>query len=292
MICDSIGIVGFGLIGSSIAHNIRDRKLAGHIACVDQDTDVCRYVLDADLADTASHKAAVLANCDIIFICVPVGAVKFVMQEITPYLKQGSVITDVGSVKTQVIHDITNQLPSSVSYVPGHPMAGTEFSGPQAGFASLFADKKWLLTPMNDTPLQSVELIEKFCTAMGANVHILPGDLHDKIVAMTSHLPQLISYIVMNTAEDMEGDIGHEIIPYSANGFHGFARIAASDPIMWRDVYLTNTDNVLDVIERFEDGLKAMKTAITSKDHGAMFDYFKKSRDCRLDYLRKKGELK
>ena len=291
MMFQSVGIIGFGLIGSSIAHNIRDHHLADRIVCVDQDPGVCRYGLDKGLADQASTNADHLADCDLLILCVPVGSVKEVIQQIKPHLKNGAIITDVGSVKTPVIRDVMDHLPAGVSYVPGHPMAGTEFSGPQAGFSSLFTDKKWLLTPVAETPIAAVQVVEEFCAAMGAQVHILPGDLHDQIVAMTSHLPQLISYIVMNTADDLEAEINHAVLPYSANGFHGFARIAASDPVMWRDIYLTNRDHVLAVIDRFEKGLSAMKEAIAHQDQVATFDYFSKSRDCRLNYLRQKGDL-
>jgi cyclohexadieny/prephenate dehydrogenase len=283
----TVGIIGFGLIGSSIAHNLRDRGLCDKIVCLDKDKDVCDYVLNNRLADQASDNPENIAECDLVILSVPVRAIAPVMESIQPYLRSNTIVTDVGSVKQNVIESVLQYLPPDVEYVPGHPMAGTEFSGPAAGFLELFEGKKWLLTPLENTSLDSLSKIQGLCESMGSDVYILPADKHDTIVGMTSHLPQLISYIVMNTAEDLETDINHDVIPYSANGFHGFARIAASDPIMWRDIYLTNQGNILNIIDRFETQLARMKQAIQNRDDKDLYDYFAKSKSCRENYLKK-----
>jgi len=287
----TVGIIGFGLIGSSIAHNIRDKKLANKIICLDNNQQVCNDVLDMGLADIAETTPDIISACDLIFICVPVMGMSIVMKQIAPFLNKNTIITDVGSVKGQIVKDSESYLPYPENFVAGHPMAGTEFSGPKAGFNELFVNKKWLLTPTTKTNKNTAASVKNFCKSMGAQVKILDVDIHDKVVAMTSHLPQLISYMIMNASNDLELDLNHDVINYSANGFHGFARISLSDPIMWRDVYRANKTEMLDILNRFQSEINSMRQAIENEDSETMEKYFEKSRRRRLQHLKDKKEL-
>ena len=292
MIFNTVGIIGFGLIGSSIAHNIRNKNLASNIICLDTDQNVCDTALDLGLADHASTKPDIIAQCDLIILAVPVGAMEHVMRVIIPFIKDKTIITDVGSVKMAVIEKIEKLCPDTIEFIAGHPVAGTEFSGPEAGFEDLFKDKLWLLTPSDKTSTVAIDKIKDFCRLMGAIVHIMQPKIHDKTLAMTSHLPQLISYMIMNAADDLGRDLNHDVISYSANGFHGFARIAVSDPTMWRDIYLNNKMEILNILDGFQEHIDLMRGYIVDEKGEEMYNYFEKSKQRRLKHLSDKDKAK
>ncbi len=281
----TITIIGFGLIGSSIARKIRRVAPDIHIVCYDHSEDVCRKVIDLNLADSVSSDPAVVGGSNLVILAVPVGAMPGIVQSILPHLTENTIITDVGSVKEQVVYDIELVLPNDIAFVAGHPIAGTEFSGPEAGFAELFENRLWILTPTAQTPALAIQHVQEFCENLGANVKIMPPDIHDRTLAMTSHLPQLISYMMIHAADRLGQDLHHDVISCSANGFHGFARIAASDPVMWRDVYLTNKDHVLEAIDRFQNTLSQMRHMVENGDGQGMHDFFSASRARHLKHL-------
>ena len=285
---DKVSIAGFGLIGSSIAHNCLNKNLAKQVVCYDLSEDVCSRVMELKLAHQASTDPSVIKGSDLLIICVPVGAIALALSSLKPYIDHGMIVTDVGSVKVAAMKAAKEHLPNPSRFVAGHPMAGTEFSGPDAGFESLFEGKLWLLTPDDETDIRALEDVQSFCTSMGANVSILESGRHDHTVAMTSHLPQLISYGIMQAADRLATDLGHDVLSYSANGFHGFARIAISDPIMWRDIYLNNKDHALDVMDRFSEILDQMRNMIEKEEGAAMQEFFTRSRECRLQHLERK----
>lgn len=287
----TIAIIGFGLIGSSIARKVRQISPQTHIICLDRDEVACETVSMLGLADTVSSDPQCVQPADLVILATPVGAMRSVVRDITPYLREGCVITDVGSVKEEIVRDIDDILPDTIPFVAGHPIAGTEFSGPDAGFAELFEGRLWLLTPSDKTPALALQSVREFCEGLGAEVKIMAPDVHDRTLAMTSHLPQLISYMIIHTADQLGKDLRQDVIACSANGFHGFARIAASDPTMWRDVYLTNKDHVLEAIDRFQSTLGQLRQSIEQGDGQAMHDFFSASRTRHLQHIESKKRL-
>ncbi len=276
-----IAIVGMGLIGSSLARAIRARMPTVALSVTDADPAVRARVLDLDLADDVADTAgAAVIDADLVILCVPVGAMAAVAASMAANLPAGCVVSDVGSVKGRVLADLATALPG-VAIVPAHPVAGTEKSGPDAGFASLFAGRWCILTPAAGTDGAAVEQVAAFWTRLGAMVETMDAAHHDLVLAVTSHLPHLIAYSIVGTAADMEAVTRSEVIKYSAGGFRDFTRIAASDPVMWRDVFLSNRDAVLDVLQRFTEDLTALQRAIRWGDGDALEALFTRTRDVR-----------
>ncbi len=277
-----ITIIGFGLIGSSLARAIIEKKLADTIVCVDNDQEVCNKVLAMGLADDATTDPALgVPGSDLVVLCVPVGKMGEVADKMVSALEEGCIVTDVGSVKTAVIETLQPRLPSFVHFVPGHPVAGTEFSGPEHGFSELFIDRWCVLTPQDHTELKPIEKITQFWEACGSNVEIMNSEYHDLVLGITSHLPHLIAYTIVDTASQLEDDIQSDVIKFSASGFRDFTRIAASDPTMWRDVFLNNKDAVLEILQRFTEDLTALQKAIRKQDGDYLYKTFSETREIR-----------
>jgi cyclohexadieny/prephenate dehydrogenase len=279
---NQVTIIGFGLIGSSLARVIIEKKLAQSIVCVDKSKEVCEKVLALGLADDATADPALgVAGSDLVILSAPVGVMAEIGDLIADNLEEGCIVTDVGSVKTSVIKALQPRLPSSVHLVPAHPIAGTEFSGPEHGFAELFINRWCILTPQSHTELQAIEKITKLWEACGSNVEIMGAEHHDLVLGITSHLPHLIAYTIVGTATDLEDDIKSEVIKFSASGFRDFTRIAASDPVMWRDIFLNNKDAVLEMLQRFSEDLTALQKAIRKQDGDYLYRHFKETREIR-----------
>jgi cyclohexadieny/prephenate dehydrogenase len=276
-----VSIIGLGLIGSSIARAVRQHmptvRLTGHDADPQVRSIADRLQLCDDIADTAG---AAVTDSDLVLLCVPVGAMAAAAQEIAADLPADAVVSDVGSSKAGIAAALRAALPHA-QIVPAHPVAGTENSGPEAGFASLFHGRWCILTPVEDTNPAAVARVEAFWQALGANVETMTPEHHDLVLAVTSHLPHLIAYTIVGTASDLEQVTRSEVIKYSAGGFRDFTRIAASDPTMWRDVFLANKDAVLEMLQRFSEDLTALQRAIRWGDGDALFDLFTRTRAIR-----------
>jgi cyclohexadieny/prephenate dehydrogenase len=255
-----VAIIGMGLIGSSLARAVRETMPTVRLVVSDGDAAVRKRVLALDIADDVTENAgAAVVDAELIILAVPVGAMGAVAGEIARELSPGAIVTDVGSVKGRVLADLTAALPG-IDVVPGHPVAGTEKSGPDAGFASLFKDRWCILTPAAEGPASA--RVAAFWTRLGAKVEVMEAGHHDRVLAVTSHLPHLIAYSIVGTASDLETVTRGEVIKYSAGGFRDFTRIAASDPVMWRDVFLNNREAVLETLGRFTEDLVALQRAI------------------------------
>jgi cyclohexadieny/prephenate dehydrogenase len=275
-------IIGVGLIGSSIARAARKQGLAEEIVAVDRDADVRARVTALGLADRVTGDAAkAVAGADHVILCVPVMANGALAAAIGPHLAPGAIVSDVGSVKGSVVRDVAPHLPAGVAFVPAHPVAGTEHSGPEAGFAELFVNRWSILTPPEGTDEAATGRIRAFWEAMGANVEIMTPEHHDLVLAITSHVPHLIAYNIVGTAADMEKVTQSEVIKFSAGGFRDFTRIAASDPTMWRDVFLTNKDAVLEMLGRFNEDLLALQRMIRWGDGDGLHELFTRTRTIR-----------
>lgn len=279
---ERVAIIGMGLIGSSIARGTEKYGLANIVVAADIDADVCQKVIELQIADYVTDDLArAVEDADLVIISVPVGAMKAVAREIAPHLKAGAIITDTGSVKVSVIESLKSFLPETVDLVPAHPIAGTEFSGPEAGFADLFVKRWCILTPLDETNIRSVEKLTQFWEALGSMIEIMNPRHHDLVLGITSHLPHLIAYTIVGTANALEDDIKSEVIKFSASGFRDFTRIAASDPTMWRDVFLNNKTAVLEVLQRFNEDLTALQKAIRQGDGDYLYQTFSKTRAIR-----------
>jgi cyclohexadieny/prephenate dehydrogenase len=277
-----VAIIGLGLIGSSIAHAARRGGLADEIVGFDASADVRARAAALNFCDAVADDAATaVADAGLVILCVPVGACGAVAQAIAPRLKPGVILSDVGSVKGAVIRDVVPHLPQGVHFIPAHPIAGTEFSGPEAGFASLF-DNRWaILTPLPGADAAAVARLKGFWQGLGSNVDAMDPSHHDLVLAITSHLPHLIAYNIVGTAHDLETVTEGEVIKYSAGGFRDFTRIAASDPTMWRDVFVANKDAVLEILGRFTEDLQALSRAIRWGEADKLFDLFTRTREIR-----------
>jgi len=283
---EKITIIGMGLIGSSIARNIMEKKLAKTLVAADVNTDVCQTVANIGIADIVTDDlVASVEGADVVILCVPVGAMRNVAERIAPNLKDGAIISDVGSVKVSVIDAIKPFCRSGIDIVPAHPIAGTEFSGPEAGFSGLFQDRWCILTPLPEASIKSVEVITKLWEACGSRVEIMGAKHHDLVLGITSHLPHLIAYTIVGTANELEDDIKSEVIKFSASGFRDFTRIAASDPTMWRDVFLNNKEAVLEVLGRFNEDLTALQRAIRKGDGEYLYQKFSDTRTIRKEIV-------
>jgi len=279
---DKIAIIGLGLIGSSIAHAARRGGLAKEISGHDASPEVLNRAgkigfcdsLHADIGDCVE-------DAQLVILCAPVGAYKAIAEQIAPNLAKGAILSDVGSVKGAVIRDVSPFVPQDVHFIPAHPIAGTEYSGPDAGFASLF-DGRWaILTPGPRSDKGAVEKLKGFWQGLGSQVDVMDWSHHDLVLAITSHLPHLIAYNIVGTAHDLEKVTEGEVIKYSASGFRDFTRIAASDPTMWRDVFLNNRDAVLEVLGRFNEDLAVLQRAVRNGDGQFLFDFFTRNRAVR-----------
>ncbi|MDJ0448950.1 prephenate/arogenate dehydrogenase family protein [Methylocystis sp. JR02] len=281
-IFDRLAIIGAGLIGSSIARAARDYGAAGEIAIVDASQQVMARVRELGIADDAGGDVAqALKGADLIIICTPVGVCGVVAQAIAPHLEKGAILSDVGSVKGAVVAQIAPHVPSGVHFIPAHPLAGTEFSGPDAGFATLFQNRWSILTPLEGADVAAVARLANFWTRIGAKVETMSPEHHDKVLALTSHLPHLIAYNIVGTADDFGEQTRSEVIKFSASGFRDFTRIAASDPTMWRDIFLNNREAVLEMLGRFNEDLSALQRMIRRGDGEGLFDFFTRTRAIR-----------
>jgi cyclohexadieny/prephenate dehydrogenase len=277
----NIAIIGIGLIGSSIAHAVRETMPTARITGYDADPAVRARVIELGFCDDVSDSAgAAVTDADLVILCVPVGVMADVAAEIAEDLPGDAVISDVGSSKESVLAALTAALPGA-RIIPAHPVAGTENSGPDAGFATLFHDRWCILTPPDDAAEGDVERVKAFWQKLGANIEIMDAKHHDLVLAVTSHLPHLIAYTIVGTASDLEDVTRGEVIKYSAGGFRDFTRIAASDPTMWRDVFLSNKEAVLEMLQRFSEDLSALQRAIRWDKGDELFDLFTKTRAIR-----------
>lgn len=279
---ESVAIIGFGLIGSSIARAARHLKLVREIVAIDRDETVLAYARDLKLADkTTTDAASGVRGCDLVILCVPVGVCGMVAKAMKASLKVGAIVSDVGSVKGSVIAQVQPHLPEGVQFVPAHPVAGTEYSGPDAGFATLFLKRWCILTPPEGTDESAVEKVRAFWLAMGSDVEIMSAQHHDLVLAITSHVPHLIAYNIVGTAADLETVTQSEVIKFSAGGFRDFTRIAASDPTMWRDIFLHNKDAVLEMLGRLNEDIALLARAIRWDEGDKLFDLFTRTRAIR-----------
>jgi cyclohexadieny/prephenate dehydrogenase len=260
--------------------------LAGELVATDGAADVRQRAKELGLAHRiAETNADAVKDADLVVACIPVGACGPVAQDIAPHLKAGAIVSDVGSVKTAVLKDMSAHLPKTVDFVPAHPVAGTEHSGPDAGFAELFVNRWCILTPAATASPDGVERLKAFWQALGANVEIMTAEHHDLVLAITSHLPHLIAYTIVGTADELEGVTESEVLKFSAGGFRDFTRIAASDPTMWRDVFLNNKDAVLEMLGEFQEDLSKLTRAIRRGDGDALFEHFSRTRAIRRGIL-------
>jgi cyclohexadieny/prephenate dehydrogenase len=279
---DKIAIIGLGLIGSSIAHAARRAGLAKEISGHDASADVLDRAAKIGFCDTLHADVGdCVDDAGLVILCTPVGAYESIANEINPHLGTGAILSDVGSVKGAVIRDVGPHVPTDVQFIPAHPIAGTEFSGPEAGFASLFDGRWTILTPVPGSDPKAVERLKAFWQGLGSQVDVMDSSHHDLVLAITSHLPHLIAYNIVGTAHDLEKVTEGEVIKYSASGFRDFTRIAASDPTMWRDVFLNNRDAVLEVLGRFNEDLALLQRAVRNGDGETLFDLFTRTRAIR-----------
>ena len=277
-----ITIIGIGLIGSSLARAVRRQNIARTIVVADRSYDALARSRALRLGDAyESSVARAVVGSDIVVLCAPVGANGDIAREMGPHLKPGAIISDVGSVKWAVIESVLPWLPPDVSLVPAHPVAGTEQSGPDAGFATLFLNRWCILTPPSNVGEEAVDLVRRLWSAMGSNVETMTAQHHDLVLAITSHVPHLIAYNIVGTAAELEEVTRSEVIKFSAGGFRDFTRIAASDPTMWRDVFLHNKDAVLEMLGRFTEDLTALQRMIRRGDGDGLFELFTRTRAIR-----------
>ena len=279
---EKVAMLGLGLIGSSLCHGIREQALAKVISGHAKSAETRQVALELKLVNEVHETAAdAVRGADLVILCVPVGACGAMTKEIGPHLKAGAILTDVGSVKGAIVRDCGPYIPKGVHFIPGHPIAGTEQSGPRSGFATLFHGKWCILTPVAGSDEQAVSKLTHFWQALGSMVDIMDPEHHDMVLAITSHLPHLIAYNTVATAADLETVTNSEVIKYSASGFRDFTRIAASDPTMWRDVFLNNKDAVLEMLGRFSEELAVLQRAVRWGDGETLFNLFTRAREVR-----------
>ena len=283
MSTETILIIGGGLIGSSIARAAKIYGQSKTVYVADKSASACEAIGRLGFADGVSENAPEFyaSKADLIILCVPPGRMGEVAQSIIPVMKKGAILSDVGSIKGDVIRQISPHLRDEIHFIPGHPIAGTEYSGPEAGFAELFQDRWCILTPTKNADETAVETLKAFWQGIGSDVAIMEPKRHDIVLATTSHVPHLIAYTLVGTAVDMETVTNNEVVKYSAGGFRDFTRIASSDPVMWRDVFLSNREATLEVVDRFIEDLSALKRAIRWQDGDVLLEHFAKTRDIR-----------
>ncbi|WFU08458.1 prephenate/arogenate dehydrogenase family protein [Rhizobium sp. CB3090] len=279
---DRIALIGIGLIGSSIAHDIKRLGLAKDVVISTRSAETLKRAEELNLGDRYTPSSAeAVRDADLVIISVPVGASGSVAAEISAHLKPGAIVTDVGSTKASVIAQMQPHMPGNVHFIPGHPIAGTEKSGPDAGFAGLFEGRWCIFTPVPGTDEAAIKKLRRFWETLGSRVDEMDAAHHDKVLAIVSHLPHLIAYNIVGTADDLEAVTESEVIKYSASGFRDFTRLAASDPTMWRDVCLHNRDAILEMLARFSEDLAYLQRAIRWGEGDKIFDLFTRTRAIR-----------
>ena len=280
-----VSIIGLGLLGSSVARAVRAEMQGVRLTGYDASAETREAARVLSLVDDVTDSAgAAVTDAELVILCVPVGVMGEVAAEIAEDLPAEAIISDVGSTKAGILAALTAALPHH-AIIPAHPVAGTERSGPEAGFAALFHNRWCILTPPEGADVGAIGKVQAFWERLGANVEIMEAGHHDLVLAITSHLPHLIAYTIVGTASDLEGVTQSEVIKYSAGGFRDFTRIAASDPTMWRDVFLTNKDAVLEMLQRFSEDLTALQRAIRWGDGDALFDLFTRTRAVRRSII-------
>ncbi len=276
-----VALIGLGLIASSISHAVRRTGEPVRITGFARTAETREAAARLGLAEIFETAGEAVDGADLVILCVPVGAMDAVATEIAPHLKPGATVSDVGSVKQSVIAAVEPHIPAGVHFIPAHPLAGTEHSGPASGFAELFDNRWCLLTPLPQSDLARVEALVDFWTELGARVDLMEPAHHDQVLAVTSHVPHLIAYTMVGVAEHLRRVTSQEVINYSAAGFRDFTRIAASDPTMWRDVFLSNKEATLDILGRFTEELFALQRAIRLGDGAHLHEYFTRTRAIR-----------
>lgn len=283
---EKVAVLGLGLIGSSLCHAMRQPKLAGTIVGYAKSAETRATAVEIGLVGEVTDTAAeAVVDADLIILCAPVGACGALAAAIRTNLKRGAILTDVGSVKGAIVRECGPHIPEGVHFIPGHPIAGTEQSGPRSGFAELFQGRWCILTPVAGSDQTAVAKLEAFWKACGSNVEIMDAEHHDLVLAITSHLPHLIAYTTVATAADLESVTDSEVIKYSASGFRDFTRIAASDPTMWRDIFLNNKDAVLEMLGRFSEELSVLQRAVRWGDGETLFNLFTRAREARRNII-------
>ncbi|WP_336055523.1 prephenate/arogenate dehydrogenase family protein [Nitratireductor sp. CH_MIT9313-5] len=283
---EKVALIGIGLIGSSLARVIRRENLAAEIIVSTRSAETLKRAEALELGDAYFQDAAqAVEGADLVVVSVPVGASGTVAKAIAGTLKPGAIVTDVGSTKGSVISQMQPELPNHVHFIPGHPIAGTEHSGPDAGFAELFEGRWCILTPPTGTDQEAVSNLTRFWERCGSTVEVMDPEHHDMVLAIVSHLPHIIAYNIVGTADDLETVTKSEVIKYSASGFRDFTRLAASDPTMWRDVCLHNRDAILEMLGRFSEDLSALQRAIRWGDGDKLFDLFTRTRAIRRSII-------
>jgi cyclohexadieny/prephenate dehydrogenase len=277
-----VALVGVGLIGSSMAHGIRRAGLAGHVSGYAHTPEIVERARKIGIVDSMHDDlASCVKDADLVVLAAPVGAFADIAKAIAPHLKPGAIVSDTGSVKGVMFRDVAPHLPKGTHLIPAHPIAGTEQSGPEAGFPELFDGRWCILTPAADADATAVEKLKAFWEKLGSQVEVMDAKHHDLVLAITSHLPHLIAYNIVGTANHLEQVTKGEVIKYSAGGFRDFTRIAASDPTMWRDVFLNNKEAVLEMLGRFSEDLTDLQRAIRYGDGDFLFDLFTRTRAIR-----------
>jgi cyclohexadieny/prephenate dehydrogenase len=292
MIFRRLCLIGMGLIGSSVARRVRTtRGLAETVVATARSAATLRRVAELGLADVIEPDPVIaVTGADGVMLCIPVGAYRSVMETIAPALESGTILTEVGSTKLSVIRDVMPLVPASVHFVPGHPMAGTEHSGPDAGFPSLFEGRYCLLTPLPGTDLAAVERVRAFWEACGSIVETMDPVQHDKVVAIVSHLPHLIAFTICGTADDLAEETRQAVLKFAASGFRDFTRIAASDVDMWRDVFLNNREALLEMLARFVEDAHALGRAVRWGDAAFIEDRIRRGRKIRRSLIELKQD--
>ncbi|KKB07679.1 prephenate/arogenate dehydrogenase family protein [Devosia chinhatensis] len=281
-----LALIGIGLIGSSIALAARRQGLVDVISIATRRHDTLEEARSLGLGDIYTLDASeAVRDADLVILCAPVGAYGALAEAIGPALAKGAILSDVGSVKEHVLKVVGPHVPEGVEFIPGHPLAGTEHSGPSAGFAELFAGRWCVLTPGPEISPSQTERLAAFWRAMGSDVECMDAAHHDMVLAITSHVPHLIAYNIVGTVADLEADTKSEVIKFSASGFRDFTRIAASDPVMWRDVFLTNRDAVLEMLGRFNEDLSRLQRAVRTGDGPALEALFTRTRTIRRSII-------
>ena len=300
---EKVCIVGLGLIGGSIGLAIKRSNISNQITGYARSNSTLERAIDLGLVDSVRDNLKdAVNNSDLVILATPLSTFRELVEEMSPFLKKGCIITDTGSAKLTVIEDLKDILPNGVEFVPGHPIAGTEESGPDAGFAELFDNRWCILTPTEDNSSNAVDLVKGFWESIGSKVEIMDPMHHDKVLAITSHIPHLIAFNIVGTANNLANVTEKEVVKYSAGGFRDFTRIAASDPKMWSDIFTYNSDAVLEMLDLFSNDLAKLKAAVIKKDSNLLFSNFEKTREVRkniidagqeesdVDFGRKKSE--
>lgn len=282
---NTLAIIGIGLIGSSLARAAKTYHAAETVRLFDGSEEVRARAAKLDIGDVANTLEACVCDADLTILCTPVGVMGQIAAEMMPFLKDGAILSDVGSVKSAVAEAITPHLKDGVHFIPGHPIAGTEKSGPEAGFASLFRDRWCILTPPDGSDAAALATLSDFWAVIGSNVEVMTLNRHDRVLAITSHLPHLIAFNIVGTAADLESVSEGEVVKFSAGGFRDFTRIAASDPVMWRDVFLNNKQAVLEMLGRFNEDLAALQRAIRWGEGEQLRAFFDRTRGIRQSII-------